>query len=588
MRKNYIKKSLAAVILILFIGASILPSISGSVNKIEIKKIQSYKEFILPNICNEVLDEWSTFTDIENDGHVCNRQIKPLDYKTQIEAKFTIIIGHITKLFETPFEKIKIRAHDVLYISFFPFQAKKLQSLEEIVIIQPTYGIITSNYIFGIFKSAIVLDNPAPQMPGWPQKMEVKEFFKPHDCCFSDVNLDGYMEILSGSTDGSFHIWDYTGKELPGWPKYNIEMIQSKAAIGDVDPEYPGLEIVIAGRDNTLYAWHSDGTNISGWPQTVYEIGGSKSPVLFDLDHDGYLEIIQGMRDYPNGQVIVFNRDGTIFDGWPQPVDFMCVAPPSVGDIDCDGIVEICAVSYYSIYLWDLYGNLEPGWPILNHHDRASYAQPTLADLDDDGDMEILVAYASEDQDYVDIFHHNGESFLDWPYTFPGPQTYMCPVIGDVDCDGDFEIFNGGHVTGGPSFLGRHHTGIELEGHWPVIVDSAECSPIIYDIDNDDEPEIIISDNKIIPTGNLFAFNSDGSIVEGWPIKTSGGSGLGSPCIGDVDLDGDTEIGLVSGYCGTVNLWTFDDVPFNPDKVIWGTHFHDIWNTGCYHTPAPR
>ena len=121
--------------------------------------------------------------------------------------------------------------------------------------------------------------------------MEVKKFFKPYDCCFSDVNQDGYMEILSGSTDGSFHIWDYTGKELPGWPKYNLEMIHSKAAVGDVDPEYPGLEIVIAGRENTLYAWHSDGTNIAGWPQTVNETGG-QSPVLFDLDHDGYLEII--------------------------------------------------------------------------------------------------------------------------------------------------------------------------------------------------------------------------------------------------------------------------------------------------------
>jgi len=212
----------------------------------------------------------------------------------------------------------------------------------------------------------------------------------------------------------------------------------------------------------------------------------------------------------------------------------------------------------------------------------------TVTDMDGDDDMEILIAYYTNSKDYVDIFHHNGTSFLDWPYTFPGPQTYMCPVVGDVDSDGDFEIFNGGHIVDGPSFLGRHHTGMELEGLWPAIVDGAECSPIIYDIDNDDEPEIIIGDNNVIPTGSLFAFNPDGSIVEGWPIKTSGGSGLGSPCIGDVDLDGDTEIGLVSGYCGTVNLWTFDDVPFNPDKVIWGTHFHDIWNTGCYHTPAPR
>lgn len=588
MQKGLIRKGLVFSIIVLFIGANIFSGISGTIHKRDIKKIQLQKEYCSLDSYHEAVDEWSIFPDMENDGLVYKQQIKPFEYNTQISTKFALIIGHITKLFESPISgNIKIRAHDVIYVSVFPYEVKKLQSLEEIVITEPTFGIITSNFIFGIFKSAIVLDNPTPQMPGWPQNMEVNPYFKPVDCCLADVNQDGYLEILGGSTDGSFHIWDYTGKELSGWPQYNIEMIQSKAAVGDVDPEYPGLEIVIAGRDNTFYAWHSDGTNLTGWPLIVGETGGLKSPVLFDLDHDGFLEIILGQRDYPNGRVIVFNRDGTIFDGWPQPVDYMCVATPSVSDVDSDEIVEICAISGNSIYLWDLYGNLEPGWPIINHHDGASYAQPTLADMDDDGDLEILIAYSTNNQNYVDIFHHNGTSFLEWPYPFPGPQTYMCPVVGDVDSDGDFEIFNGGHVMGGPSFLGRHHSGIELEGNWPVIVESLECSPIIYDIDNDDEPEIIIGDNIIIPTGSLFAFNSDGSIVEGWPIKMSSGSGPSSPCIGDVDLDGDTEICFLNGMGGTVNLWTFDELPFNPDKVVWGAHFHDIWNTGCYDTLIP-
>ena len=62
-------------------------------------------------------------------------------------------------------------------------------------------------------------------------------------------------------------------------------------------------------------------------------------------------------------------------------------------DVDNDGFAEICAVSYTSIYLWDKDGNPKPGWPLIDVAGATSYAQPTFADLDDDGDLEILHVY---------------------------------------------------------------------------------------------------------------------------------------------------------------------------------------------------
>ncbi|MCD4723590.1 MAG: VCBS repeat-containing protein, partial [Bacteroidales bacterium] len=167
------------------------------------------------------------------------------------------------------------------------------------------------------------------QMPGWPQSMVVPSYYAPSGVSLVDVDEDGFLEIISACTDGSVHVWDYQGNELTGWPQTGLNVIQSKAAVGDIDPDYPGLEILIAGKQNKLYAWHNDGTAVTGWPLTVGETSGFKSPVLFDIDGDGFLEIILGQKIYPDGHVIVFNRDGTIYPGWPQPLDYMCVATPT-------------------------------------------------------------------------------------------------------------------------------------------------------------------------------------------------------------------------------------------------------------------
>jgi WD40 repeat protein len=422
------------------------------------------------------------------------------------------------------------------------------------------------------------------QMPGWPQNMGAHPNYGPSGVSLADVNEDGFLEILAGSTNGTFHVWDYQGNELPGWPKSGLDMIQTKAAVADIDTSYPGMEIIIPNRQNILYAWHNDGTDVTGWPQVVGETGGFKSPVIFDLDGDGDLEIILGQRLYPNGRVLVFHHDGSACAGWPQSVDYMVVATPSVGDVESDGVMEVCALSYYSAYLWDRDGNLKPGWPKLNVMGGSSYAQPVLCDLDEDNDLEILCSYYTNWQNYVGIYHHDGNNFSSWPQIYTGPQTYTTPVTGDIDADDDFEIFGGGHVMAGPSLLARHHTGAQVTG-WPVVVANLECSPIVFDINDDGEREVIVADN--LNPGNCYAYKGTGALVPDWPIATTGAAIVNSVSVGDVDADGDIELALVT-VDGVVNLWTIDNVSYRSYLTDWGTFFHDMWNTGWFHPQSPQ
>lgn len=442
----------------------------------------------------------------------------------------------------------------------------------------------SANSIEGVGYPPVFTFSPPQQMPGWPKYVGVHPNYKPSGVNLADVNNDGYLEIIVGSTDNKVYIWDYQGNLLNGWPVTLPAMVQAKVAVGDIDND-GDKEIVIAARNGYVYIYNHDGTPYPNWPQNANGVIGFVSPVLFDLDRDGDLEIIMAqMQSGQPGHVYVWHHNGQLYNGWPQNTDYLAVASVAVGDIDNDGVFEIVCLSYYSVYVWDQNGNIKPGWPKLNVAGGMSYAQPVLADLDNDENLEILHSYYSNYQNYVGIYRHDGTNFPNWPQPYPGPQTYTMPVVGDIDGDGDLEIFGGGHVWGGASFSARHHTG-DLVSGWPVVCDMLECSPIVFDVDNDGFREVLIADN--LNPGNFYAYEGNGTIVQDWPISITAAAIVNSPAVGDVDLDGDIEIALLVSD-GTVNLWTLDGVPYYGYYTDWGTFYHDQWNTGWFHPKQPQ
>ena len=425
---------------------------------------------------------------------------------------------------------------------------------------------------------------PPQQMPGWPKYMGTHPNYKPSGISFADLNQDGNLEIIAGSTDGILYAWDHLGNELTGWPITLPALVQSKVAVGDLDNN-GDLEVVVAARNGYVYAYHHDASAVSGWPQNANGVLGLISPTLFDLDRDGDLEVIMvQMQSGQPGHVYIWHHNGQVYSGWPKNMDYLGVATAAVADIDNDSLFEIVALSYYSVYAWDQNGNTEPGWPKLNVAGGMSYAQAVLADLDGNNDLEVLHSYYSGNQNYVGIYHHDGSGFASWPQTYPGPQTYTMPVTADLDLDADLEIFGGGHVFGGPSLSTRHVSGVQLAG-WPVQVDMLECSPLVLDVNADGVRETVVGDN--LNPGHLYAFDADGSYATDWPVATTAAAGVNSAQAGDVDRDGDLEIGLVL-MDGSVNLWTLDSVAYRPYMAEWGTYFHDQWNTGWFHPRPPQ
>jgi len=419
-------------------------------------------------------------------------------------------------------------------------------------------------------------------MTNWPQSIGVNANYAPSGVALSDVNGDDTLEVIVGSTDNILHVFNIHGNELPGWPKTLPAMVQAKVAVGDLFGNGQ-KEIVVAARNGMVYVYKANGDTVGGWPQNANGVLGLVAPTLSDLNGDDSLEVIMPqMQSGQPGHVYIWKANGQAFTGWPQNTDYLAVAAASVADVDADGVPEICEPSYRSLYLWDRSGTLKPGWPRAIG-DGASYAQPELYDLDGNGQLEIGHSANPGWNAQLFIYRPDSTFFPGWPQPFDGAQTYICPVAGGLLSDTVLSLLDGGHLFGAPALYAWDYHGNAMNG-WSVIDGPLECSPIVFDVEGNGRRAAMIGDNTT--PGNLYAYYGDGNAVTGFPVTLTDASMVNSPAVGDVDLDGITEVAHLTKD-GTVNLWKVQGVAYHPYLTDWGTMYHDNWNTGWFHPKQP-
>eukprot|EP00741_Cyanophora_paradoxa_P017524 tig00020996_g16928.t1 len=122
----------------------------------------------------------------------------------------------------------------------------------------------------------------------------------------------------------------------------------SSPSVGDVDGD-GRVEVVVGTSAGWLYALDGAGKTKPGFPIEMAEIQGQVT--LADLNADGALELIAVDS---RGNVAVFNGRGE--ELWDRRLIGLAAQPPSVGDVDGDGVLDV-VVGTDSGVLWAMSGD---------------------------------------------------------------------------------------------------------------------------------------------------------------------------------------------------------------------------------------
>jgi len=409
---------------------------------------------------------------------------------------------------------------------------------------------------------------------------------------YVNMDSDPELEILFG-VGTKITALNLDGSLVEGWPVQLAFYIWSSPAAGDIDGDGE-IEIVCTSRNNSnansgaLYAFELDGTACTGFPVTQAG-GGTNNACLYDLDSDGDMEILVNVRNHPQGWVYVYNGDGSVYEGFPQELDYIPGAGISVGDITGDGIPEIVALSYNMLHVFDLQGDILPGFPVENTGYTYSYSQPIIYDLDDDGLREIIWGGCSAGAGAVFAVNQDASSVDGWPQT-TNYWIFGTVSIGDVDQDGSLDVVIGDQVGSGTpvdQIFAWDSSGNAITG-FPAGPTNAIYSQIgIADLDGDGNVELMIDDNNFGFGYN--AYNHDGTQCVDWPLAC--GTGMYSttmgitPVFGDVDNDNQLEImGAATDIMNWVvecYLWDTDSA-WNEDLAFMIIDGVNIQHNGLY------
>ena len=437
-------------------------------------------------------------------------------------------------------------------------------------------------------------DSPYPYQSGWPLNISAEA--PSEGPVLVDADSDPQLEILFAA-DLTVHLLDHSGSYLPGWPVTvtSGNSFSGQAAFGDLDGDGSGEVVVTShnwpnGSTGWTFAYHADGSLVEGFP---FITGGdhTKSPTVADLDGDGSCEIIVGERDYPIGRVYVCDGAGQLLEGWPQEMNHVPAASAGAADIDGDDSLEIVFESYNSIYAYEMDGSSLAGFPYTpSTGDVFSYSAPVFADVDGDDFLEIAVGgHSQSGSSHMFLLNHDGTDVEGWPtatnYWIYAPGTFV-----DLDGDEDLELLVGDQVMSGTPvdhMYAWHHDGSDVSG-WPVgPIDAINAQVAAADFDGDGDQELAWDTN--ITPGKLMGYHHTGDPITGWPITTEGTTFFNTVALGDVDLDEDLELLVLTQQSApvcTAHLWDMPDTVDTDDLRMPMFQYGPGRDGGLYSPPA--
>ncbi len=563
---NFIKKILIFIIIILFVGASTIPNISGnifkSVNLKNIKNIDNENPisekslirivnecFLLKNILNSQKSFLETFG--SENGILLE------EWRYDMHLYYWGFFGSSPGIADLGFD----------------VNAKGNEPDEDMEIVTGSDECSEFYPELNAFAPGIWRCFDSQGNIEWAKNTFSDE--SRGDVVIVDINNDNHLEIAGGTTSGkTVEVMDRFGDffwTFPNPPGSGEFMWPSGPAVADVMTFVDGQELIIGNRHfHEVYAL--DGDNSDGINEGYSWPGGEPWDGVEGVDWD-ILWVYTVPCNPPNCRIEIYS---TI----------------ALGDVDNDGTIEAIfgATDGYVYILNGRTGVLE--WRYKTQ-DNAFYASAALADIDNDDYLEIVIG-ASNGKVYA--LQWNGVvGSTEWRFQTGGP-VYSSASIGDIDGDGGMETvvgsFDGkiyslnasgfeewnyttnGRIYSSPALANRNADKYAKE--WPMFRKNPERTGF-YGENNSMNLDVYVgSEDK-----NLYLLSgNNGSLID--KFLTSDGGYIGyqgihtSPSIADVDGDYKLEIffydwGQKSAFEGHT-FWALEDSesgsePPPPDNI---------------------
>lgn len=415
-----------------------------------------------------------------------------------------------------------------------------------------------------------------------PSGVTVQNFSAPFFC---DFDKDGDYDLFLGSTGNRVDYFKNIGSAT------NPKFIQDTSLLSSIyssgtgtNSYYPvlvdldndnDLDFFVGGFNGILLYWNTgDGLSPIWQKDTIVfsqintMIGQDPKPVFADLDNDGDLDLLIGIGESILGGPTPGITMGFRNVGTPTNPIFSYYSPfvsgiadvgrnsyPALADLDNDGDLDLLIGRDLQTFVY--YQNTgtpqAPQWTqntslFSNVESTTYWKNPDFCDLDGDGDLDLIYGQANGKL----YFYRNIGTPTNPAFQYDPSYFQIIKIDGnastcsfaDFDNDGDFDLISG-IWTG--TFQYFKNVGNRLlpifqksTSSFTHINPGSYSSPVFVDLDKDGDYDIVSG----ALNGRIFCYiNNNGNFVQNTTIFSNiNVGGFSIPAFVDIDNDGDEDL----------------------------------------------